>query len=187
MDEKAVFLRQIRSRSAEHRRAFDTLYNDRLYGVCISILRQELDSLVRTVYLLSKPIDRRMELISASAQGHRWLQEYSRKPITDKEMVELTQLLHGWTRSVYQFGCAFIHLSANHDYSDRDPYLMIDDGERESILSHCRHYHGGPSSDTPTMDDFIPFLPAIMEKVSNNLTSYIRAIEGDEVTDFRLI
>jgi hypothetical protein len=136
-------------------------------------LRQELDSMVRVIYLLSLPIERRLALVSASVQGEKWRKESSNGAITDKEMVDLSQKLNGWTQSVYKFGCAFIHLSALHDYENRDPIGLLSETERSDLITHCRYYHGGPVQDTPTFRDFIPYLPDVLKKISSNLNWYL--------------
>jgi hypothetical protein len=111
MSSLITFARQVRSRSNEHRHAMELLSRARLAGQMVSVLRQELDSMVRVIYLLAQDIPRRTALIESSVAGKRWLKQNSRSPVTDKEMVELAQHLRGWTSSVYKFGCAFIHLS----------------------------------------------------------------------------
>lgn len=92
-------------------------------------------------------------------------------------MVDLAGRLHGWTHSVYSFGCAFIHLSGLHDYRTRDPLGLLPDDERESLLAHLRYYHGGPVSPEPTFDDIIPYLPSALRKVTGNLECYLRDLE----------
>lgn len=108
------------------------------------------------------------------------MHENSRRRITDREMVELAQNLHGWTESVYRFGCAFVHLSSMHDYAERDPMSQITDEERESIVRHLRYYHGGPHQDHPGFSDIIPFLPQVFDKIADNLECYIVSLERDE-------
>ena len=108
----------------------------RLAGQMVSVLRQELDSMIRVIYLLSQNTDRRNQLIDAAANGEKWSQAGSRAKVTDKEMVDLAQSLQGWTQSVYKFGCAFIHLSGLHDYNDRDPLAQLPVEERENILEN---------------------------------------------------
>jgi hypothetical protein len=122
MNHVAAFCRQVRARSAEHRRAMTAVQG--IPGQMVSILRQELDSLVRVVFLLSQA-DRqyRSQLIEDSVAGRRWHRRNSRQHVTDREMVQLTDTLHGWTKSVYAFGCAFIHLSSFHDHHVRDPLV----------------------------------------------------------------
>ncbi len=183
MDAVLIFLRQVRSRSKEHQRAMEVLAQARLAGQMVAVLRQELDSMVRVVYLLEQDEARRAVLIEACVQGEKWSQPNSRAYVTDKEMVDLAQGLEGWTRSVYKFGCAFIHLSNLHDYSDRDPLEQLPPGEREDLLNHCRHYHGGPPHDNAKFSDIIPYLPRVLKKISENLKCYLAGLEHESPDD----
>ncbi|CAN5878246.1 hypothetical protein BH23GEM7_BH23GEM7_07080 [soil metagenome] len=151
-----------------------------LPGQMVSILRQELDSLVRVVFLLSQS-DRayRHTLIEDSVSSRRWLRPNSRQPVTDREMVELTDTLHGWTKSVYSFGCAFIHLSSFHDHQVRDPLDQVSDRERNAILGHLRYYHGDPNGPSPRFTDVVPLLPMVFEKIADNLECYVEDLERD--------
>ena len=133
--------------------------------------------MVRVIYLLEQNPGRRAELIGASVKAQKWHRHNSRAPVTDREMVELAQSLQGWTRSVYKFGCAFIHLSALHDYNDRDPFALLPPEERADILEHCRNYHGGPIGDAVGFGELIPFLPRVFEKIADNLECYLKELE----------
>jgi len=177
MNSLDIFLRQVRSRSEEHQRAMHVLARERLAGQMVAVLRQELDSMVRVIYLLTQDSERRNALIEASVRGEKWTQQNSRASVTDKEMVDLAQDLQGWTRSVYKFGCAFIHLSGLHDYNDRDPLEQLSSQEREDILDHCRSYHGGPQGNAPKFSELIPFLPRVLEKIAGNLECYLEKLE----------
>jgi hypothetical protein len=178
MSELQTFCRQVRARSAEHRQAIEALRA--LPGQMVSILRQELDSLVRVVFLLSqKDRQYRSRLIADTVSGRRWTRSDARQPITDREMVDLAGTLHGWTKSVYTFGCAFIHLSHLHDYRARDPLKQISEAERTAILGHLRYYHGGPGGDAPSFADVVPMLPAVFEKIASNLECYVIQLEDD--------
>lgn len=175
-----TFCRQVRSRSKEHQQAMCLLSSAGLAGQMIAVLRQELDSMVRVIYLLAQSCERRTLLIESSVNGKKWSQQNSKGAITDREMVDLAQHLQGWTRSVYKFGCAFIHLSNLHDYNDRDPLTELPVEERADILGHCRYYHGGPVSDEATFQDMIPYFPSVLEKISQNLEFYLEHLErGD--------
>jgi hypothetical protein len=144
----------------------------------VSILRQELDSLVRIVFLLSQvDLQYRSQLIEDSVAGRRWLQRNSHHPVTDREMVELTDALHGWTKSVYVFGCSFIHLSNLHDHQVRDPLDQITKEERNAVLGHLRYYHGGPNGPTPRFSDVVPLLPMVFTKIADNLECYVKELE----------
>lgn len=176
-----MFCRQIRARSNEHREALDLLHRRGILTQVVAILRQELDSMVRVIFLLSiadRPY--RRDLIDASANGKKWTVNGKSAPITDREMVELAQTLHGWTKSVYRFGCAFIHLSSCHDYEHRDPLLALPADEKSAILKHMRLYHGAPEGADPTFDDLLPYLPAVFDKVARNLECYVQKLEAEE-------
>jgi hypothetical protein len=181
MSNLAIFLRQVRSRSQEHKQAMLLLAPANLAGQMVAILRQELDSMVRVIYLLTQKQERRELLIKASVNGEKWSQEDSRARVTDKEMGDLAQTLQGWTQSVYKFGCAFIHLSGLHDYNDRDPLAQLPAQERSDILEHCRYYHGGPATNDASFDALVPFLPRVLEKIAGNLECYLAALEKGEV------
>ena len=134
--------------------------------------------MVRVIYLLTQGIDRRTELIEASVCGEKWFRPNSRASVTDKEMVDLAQRLQGWTRSVYRFGCAFIHLSNLHDYNDRDPLGQLPPQECEDILDHCRYYHGGPRGEEIQFADLVPYLPRALQKIADNLEYYLDELES---------
>ena len=65
-----------------------------------------------------------------------------KRKVTDRDMVDLSCGIHGWTKNVYAFGCGFIHLSAFHDYSDRDPLDSLTPEDRRDIAHNLNYYHG---------------------------------------------
>src|ERR1035437_6820606 len=100
MDSLAIFCRQVRARSAEHRLAVARLGSARTHGTIVGILRQELDSMVRVVYLLSvTDRGRRDELVAASAAGRQWSRPDRGGRVTGRERVELAGRQNRWTRS----------------------------------------------------------------------------------------
>lgn len=120
--------------------------------------------MVRVIYLLSiDDLEYRRKLIQDSAEGRQWRSKDGKKKITDKEMVDHANSLQGWAQSVYKFGCAFIHLSAFHDYNDRDPLELITPGEKVDIINHIRAYHGGLFTMNPTIQDLYPYFPKIFD------------------------
>lgn len=176
-----IFVRQILNRSRDHQRAMRLLVEANIPSQMMAVLRQELDSMVRVIYLLSQDKPRRRTLILAAVDGDQWRQSNGRGRVTDQEMVNLAQHLQGWTLSVYKFGCAFIHLSNLHDYNDRDPLELLDVNERTAILEHCRSSHGGPSVERSSFQDLIPYLPKALDKVSDNLRLYLKKLQEDGV------
>jgi len=149
-----------------------------------SILRQELDSMVRVIFLLfTENLDERRRFIQSTLRGERWQIPTARgklRNITDREMVEISQELQGWTQSVYKFGCAFVHLSDFHNHLVENPFEKISESERRSILTHMRHYHGGPAHDNPDMNEISMYIPMVFEKISSNLECCVRQLENGE-------
>ncbi|HUP61072.1 MAG TPA: hypothetical protein VNA69_11695 [Thermoanaerobaculia bacterium] len=171
------FCRVVLARSEENRAAAKLLQSARLSGNLISILRQELDSLVRVIYLLNTgDPSLRKTLIDATLQGKPW-RHPSNKKITDREMLETVTPGGGWERSVYKFGCAFIHLSELHGYRSNDPFTQLPRHEQDAILQHLRFYHGGPAGSAVTFEQIEPFLPRVLEKISENLKAHVRDLD----------
>ncbi|PWK51823.1 hypothetical protein [Pleionea mediterranea] len=177
------FCKILRKRSAEHSEAMNRLHD--LSGIMASILRQELDSMIRAIYLLSiADISERTRLIEQTLNGEIWTVSTPKgklKKVTDREMVEQSNKLQGWTLSVYKFGCAFIHFSSFHDYSVSNPFYALSSDEQDDILKHMRYYHGGPLSDNPSFSEIASYFPRVFEKISTNLEHYIKSLELNEV------
>ncbi len=178
------FCRQIRARSTEYKKAILLLHDNNLPSQVVAILRQELDSMIRVIYLLTiTDKEYRAGLVQASVEGNPWKKKNSQHKITDREMVDIANQLQGWTESVYKFGCGFIHLSNFHDYKERDPLAMISSGEKDAILKHMRYYHGGPLNPDPKFSDLVDYLPRVFEKISDNLECYLKELEAEKCLD----
>jgi hypothetical protein len=149
-----------------------------------SVLRQELDSMIRVIYLLSiNNLTERQRLINLTIKGEKWKVRTPKgkwRNVTDQEMVNLSQQLQGWTKSVYKFGCAFIHLSDYHNHLAENPFDKLEKPEKKDILSHMRYYHGGPVHDNPDMVEIASYLPQILEKITSNLESYLKQLEQNK-------
>ena len=119
--------------------------------------------MVRVIYLLQiGDFRERQRLIQNLMDGERWRVKTSKgswKLVTDRDMVEVAQQLQGWTRSVYKFGCAFVHLSDFHNHFAANPFEKLPDAEKEDILSHMRYYHGGPCHGNPDMAELASYVP----------------------------
>jgi hypothetical protein len=183
-----TFCSMIRNRSAENQQAIRCFSQPRgVLSPAISILRQELDSMIRVIYLLAiEDLSERHRLIESTVRGERWKVKTFRgkwRDVTDREMVELAQQLQGWTQSVYKFGCAFVHLSDFHNHFAENPFNKLDESEKQDILSHMRYYHGGPSHNNLDMAELAFYLPQIFEKITSNLECYLKHIEQDQTID----
>lgn len=102
MQQVERFCEIIRKRSKEHSEAIRRVHD--LPGMMVSILRQELDSMVRAIYLLNiDDIVERNRLITQTLNGEKWTVltvNGKNKTVTDRDMVELSNTLQGWTLSV---------------------------------------------------------------------------------------
>jgi hypothetical protein len=180
MDNTEKFCKIVRQRSAENKQAIALLSRTGLTGQVMSVLRQELDSMVRVIFLLSQNLDERNHLISLTLSGKKWKLR-SNSQVTDKQMVELADTLNGWTNSVYKFGCAFIHLSSFHDYAFNDPFENLEAIEINSIKTHLNNYHGFPMTTDLNMNSISRYLPMVFEKIESNLECYIMHLEEHQI------
>lgn len=182
-DPLRAFCRQVRARSAEHQQAMQLLSRGGLHSPAVALLRQELDSLIRVMYVLSiKDRVRRLELIRDSVEGREWRHPNGRR-ITDREMVQLCNRLTGWAASVYRFGCAFIHLSHFHDRMAFDPFKALPRSEQREVLSHLARYHGAVGAKRPGMSDLVPYIPSVFQKIADNLHCYLDQLERGQHLD----
>jgi hypothetical protein len=175
------FCNIVRQRSKENKQAIGLLSRTGLTGQVMSVLRQELDSMVRVIFLLSQTIEEREHLINLTLTGKKWKLRTNAN-VTDKQMVELAETLNGWTESVYKFGCAFIHLSSFHDYVFNDPFENLGQDEIDSIKTHLNNYHDFPLTTELTMQSISFYLPMVFDKIEGNLECYIKNLEERETT-----
>jgi hypothetical protein len=176
MDNTEHFCRIVRQRSRENKQAISLLSRTGLTGQVMSVLRQELDSMVRVIFLLSQTIDERNHLIDLTLTGKKWKLR-SNANVTDKQMVDLADTLNGWTKSVYKFGCAFIHLSSFHDYVFNDPFENLEPEEIDAVKIHLNNYHSFTLTTELTMQSILFYLPMVFDKVEENLECYVKNLE----------
>jgi hypothetical protein len=185
MDEIIRFCGMIRQRSQDHTEAMKRIHD--LPAIMASILRQELDSMVRVIYLLTiQDLEDRRTLVNQSLNGQKWKVVRNGKNIdmTDREMVNASNKIHGWALSVYKFGCSFIHLSNFHDYGQQNPFNNLKEDEKSDILMHLRNYHGGPSSDNPSFMELASYFPSVFEKIKGNLECYLEDLESNSISEY---
>lgn len=170
----------MRNRSIEHRQAVEVLSSHGLFGQVFCVLRQELDSMIRAIYLLTiVDLEERNELIRQTLSGQKW--KRGRRNITDRDMVDIADKLNGWTKSVYKFGCSYIHLSVLHDYFTENPFSHLDNDEVNDIIVHLNYYHAFPLTSELCMTSLTPYLPCVFNKISANLECYIRDLENERI------
>jgi len=142
--------------------------------------------MIRVTYLLHlADLAERSRLIKSTLQGEKWKVQTPKgkfRDVTDREMVDLSQQLQGWTQSVYRFGCAFIHLSDFHNHYAQNPFQQLTEAEKQDVQSHMRSYHGGPLHDNPSMEELSEYLPRVFDKIANNLRCYVEQLERGETS-----
>ena len=175
------FCRILRERSTEHQTAGPLLFANGLYGQIIAILRQELDSMVRVIFLLNNDLATRQHFINQTLGNIKWTQPNSRTIVTDRQMVDLANKLYGWPNSVYKLGCAFIHLSPMADYKNENPFLQLPTNEITDIKQHLHQYHSFPLASDLDMATITPYLLKVLNKVSDNLEYYIAGLESNRI------
>ena len=91
-------------------------------------------------------------------------------------MVTLAEKLQGWTKSVYKFGCGFVHLSDFHNHLALSPFDKLKYSEKLDITSYLRRYHDGRMKDNPDILELSLYIPQVFEKITKKL-------EQDETLD----
>ena len=159
------FIEIVKTRSAENKKSIHLLFENGIIGNCISILRQELDSFIRVIYLGKLgDMNERQRLMGLTINGQEWNEltiNGKLKKITDRDMVNFANVLFGYINYVYKFGCGFIHLSNNHDFQNENPF--------ENEL---------------TLENFKPYLLMVYEKVSSNMLYHLDELKEDRVLNF---
>ena len=143
--------------------------------------------MVRVIFLLEQhDPGLRARLLQQAVSGEVWTLPTNTgkaKKVTDRDMVDLAQNLHGWTRLVYRFGCSFIHLSDLHDYQARDPFRGLSSEDQEAIAQYLRQYHGGDVSVDSTFKEVAEYVPKVLDKIVSNLDHYLKELERDTGSD----
>lgn len=175
------FIEIVKSRSNENTNSIQLLYKNDLIGNCLSVLRQELDSFIRVIYLGKlRNMGERERLMTLTINGKQWDEitvNGKLKKITDRDMVNFANVLYGYIEYVYKFGCGFIHLSNNHDYQNENPFDSLSEDDRTSIVTYLNQYHGYPIESELTIDNFRPFIINVYEKVSSNMLYHLEELK----------
>lgn len=182
------FIGLVKNRSEENRLSLNNLYEDRLLGNCISILRQEIDTFIRIIYLgrLSS-VHERERLINLTLNDEKWnvlTVNNKMKNITDKDMVDIASEVKGYVQYLYKFGCGFIHLSNYHNYKTENPFDRLSLSEQIDIKFYLHQYHGFPIDSDLTIEIIEPLIPEIFNKISQNMLYYNEQLLNNGRIDF---
>ncbi len=138
--------------------------------------------MIRVVYLLSvADLKYRNALIKASVNGERWRHAGTKKPITDRQMVDIATTHEFWMSQAYKVRNGFVHLSHLHDYRHRDPLTLIPKQDKREILKHMWKWHRCPKQTARGFNDIVPCLPNVFSKMQQHLSVYVRQLENGAV------
>jgi hypothetical protein len=172
------FLNLLENRSNENRETISLLMSKMLIGNAISVLRQEIDTFIRVVYLAKLNDFRyREELMNRTLNGEKWVEKGKKRRITDREMVEIANELKGYVQYAYKFGCSFIHLSDSHNYKDKNPFEKLSSDDQSDIVFYLNYYHGYPLNLKLSIESVGGLIPSIFDKISNNMWCYTKHLE----------
>jgi hypothetical protein len=168
-----TFCRMIKARSCEHREAMRVALDNGWLAIAGSVLRMELDSMIRVIWLLRHPGTR--EQILASCIAGEGFKE-GRTRISDSAMVEAAADADDWVQSVYHFGNTFVHLTNAHDYAVLDPFQAYE--RRGEVIEFLNRHHRdkvpcGPVDDSSTLRDLAAHAPYVLEKITSNLDIHV--------------
>lgn len=176
------FLNLLEKRSNENRETISLLMRNHLLGNAISVLRQEIDTFIRVIYLAQlSDFDFREELMERTLRGDKWTEKGKRKRIADREMVEVANDLKGYVQYAYKFGCSFIHLSDFHNYSEKNPFENLPIEEYNDIAFYLNHYHGYPLNLKLSIENVSYLIPDIFDKISSNMWCYTKHLEQNTI------
>lgn len=181
------FIELVKNRSEENKLSLSKLYENRLFGNCISILRQEIDTFMRIIYLgRLNSLGERERLIRLTFNDKKWnaLTENNKmKIITDKDMIDIASEVKGYVQYLYRFGCGFIHLSNYHNYKTDNPFDKLKLNEQIDIKFYLHQYHGYPIETNLTVESMEDLIPNIFDKISQNMLYYNEQLLKNESID----
>jgi hypothetical protein len=182
-DNVETFCRMTEARSREHHEAMRVALNEGWLAIAGSVLRMELDSMMRVIWLLRHP-DTRDQILASCVAGRgfsdgRRIRDGEMVADADREIAADAADENGWVRSVYDFGNTFVHLTNAHDYAATDPFQAYE--HRDEVIEFLNYYHPGkvpglPVDDKSTLRDLAAYAPHVLEKITSNLDTYVTCL-----------
>lgn len=174
-----TFCRTVKARSQEHHQAMEIALERGWWAIAGSVLRMELDSMIRVIYLLHNP-DVRDRILASCVTGNGFKDDRGR--ISDRRMIDVATGDNSWVAAVYGFGNKFVHLTDAHDYADVDPFQAYD--HKDEVINYLNRYHGGklpglPLSASSTLRDIAAYAPLVLDKITSNLLGYVERLHEE--------
>ena len=176
-----TFCRMIKARSREHHEAMRVALDKGWLAIAGTVLRMELDSMMRVIWLLRHP-DAREQILASCVAGQGFKEDGKR--ISDHAMAADAANVNGWVQAMYRFGNTFVHLTNAHDYAVIDPFQAYE--HQGEVIEFLNHYHrgkvpGGPVDDSSTLRDLAAYAPYVLEKITSNLEIYVSGLREQSV------
>jgi hypothetical protein len=179
ISEKDEYKRMVGHRLEENMKSFKLLFDMKHYGNCISIMCQELDQIIRLLFLLNSTANHKKQFIYSSINNQKWYTtglDHKRVYVTDDTLLQFSESLTGWDKCIYEFGFSFKNLSNNFNYGSRDPIKSMNETDRNRLHGYVKEYHVKDFPVEYSLEDLIPVLPMIIRLISNNLNNYMELI-----------
>jgi hypothetical protein len=178
-EEFYTFCRTVKARSQEHHQTMEIALERGWWAIAGSVLRMEVDSVIRVIYLLHNP-DTRDRILASCVRGNGF--KDGRNRIPDQQMIRVATSDNNWVNAVYRFGNKFVHLTDAHDYADVDPFQAYD--QKDEVINYLNQYHGGKLSGQPlgassTLRDIAAYAPLVLDKITSNLLGYIERLRKE--------
>jgi hypothetical protein len=173
------YKRLVSHRLEEDLKSFRLLFGMKHYGNCVSLMCQELDQMIRLLFLLNSSQRDRISFMESSINNHKWYvlnKENKKENITDETLADFTKTLAGWDKSIYDFGFAFKDMSNAFNYGSKDPIKGMSEENRKKLYDYIIAYHKKDFPNDFSINDLFPVLPEIINVISLNLKNYIEKI-----------
>ena len=144
ISEKTEYSNTIKHHLEENRKSFNILFELKHYGNCISIMCQELDQVIKILFLLKCEKSDRINFMHLTINNQKWYKtDRTEKKIfiTDEYLEKYAETFTGWEKSIYNFGFSFKSLSNNLNYLLKNPIISLDESERMQIYEYIKEYH----------------------------------------------
>ena len=117
------------------------------------------------MFLLSiSDLNLREHFINQTLEGIKWSYPNTKKVVTDKQMVDLADKFYGLPFFVYKF-------------------LLLSVSERNDITRFLHQYHSFPLELELNLENIIPYLDKVFNKVSSNLACYIEDLRQNKLLE----
>lgn len=144
--------------------------NQNCYALVGAIIRMELDSLIRVHHFNTLSDNEQEIILDKFFKNEKWT-------LSDRILVNTLSRSLGWAQHIYEFCCAFIHLSPYHDWATTSNIPNLASEKRRLIVDEIHEQQNdswGYDINLTINEDFcfdnlLLFAPSIFKKLKGNL------------------